>query len=362
MTPFRPLPHPRRRGVLALVLALGVAACGSDDGADVSSGSLPPESAAGETSTPPDDTTPDDTTAAADTAGGFPLTITNCDSEVTFDAAPERVVLISPYAASMLDAVDAVDTVVARVGAFTDEYFDAELLAQLEAVPELASGTGQTGGVEISLETILDLEPDLIIGYETETITRDRLADSGINLYVAPPFCDTPPPVSFASISDEVRLFGDIFGAREAAEAAADDIDERIAEASANPVEDGTTAAALYVSSQGPPLYVYSALGMVHPMMEAMGMTNVFAELPERVPEVSIEELIARSPDVLILLHGEPDIDEQVIIDAVVNAPGADAIAAVANGRVYPMLFNFAEPPSPIVIDGLDVMRSLLES
>lgn len=360
MTTFRHLPHPRRRAALALVLALGVAACGSDDVA-ASSSSAPPESVATETSTPPGGTTPDDTAAPA-AASGFPLTITNCDAEVTFDSPPERVVLISPYAASMLDAVDAVDTVVARVGAFTDEYFDAELFAQLQAVPELVSGTGQTGAVEISLETVLDLEPDLIIGYETETLTRDRLADSGINLYVAPPFCDTPPPVSFASISDEVRLFGDMFGAGEAAEAAADDIDKRIAEVTANPVEDGTTAAALYVSSQGPPLYAYSSLGMVHPMMEAMGMTNVFAELPERVPEVSIEELIDRNPDVLILLHGEPDIDEQVIIDAVVKAPGADAIAAVANGRVYPMLFNFAEPPSPIVIDGLDVMRSLLES
>lgn len=356
--------------IVALTLSLGAAACGSDSGTEDATNESTGTETTTETSIDTTEETGEEPAADPETdaeasdmeaASGFPLTIQNCGVEVTFDAPPERVVLISPYAASMLDAVDSVDTIVARVGAFTDQYFDDDLFAKLEPIPELVSDTDQTGGVEISLESILELEPDLVVGYETETIARDRLAGLGVNLYVAPPFCDTPPPVSFASITDEVRLFGDIFGQPEAAADAAAELETRISGVESAAVEDGTTAAALYVSSQGPPLYAYSALGMVHPQMEAMGMVNVFAELPERVPEVSLEALIDANPQVLILLYGEPEVDEQVIIDAVVNAPGAEAIDAVANGRVYPMLFNFAEPPSPIVVDGLDVMRSLLE-
>ena len=95
---------------------------------------------------------------------------------------------------------------------------------------------------------------------------------------------------------------------------------------------------------------------MVHPLMEAHGMTNLFADLGERVFEVSVEEIIDRNPDILIILHLELELTPEEVIALVTDRPGADGMKAVAEGEVYPLLFYFAEPPSPNVVRGLSVL------
>ena len=109
-----------------------------------------------------------------------------------------------------------------------------------------------------------------------------------------------------------------------------------MASAADTPVAEGQTAAALYVSSDGSAIYAYSSLGMVDPLMTALGMTNVFAALSERVPEVSIEEVINRNPEVLVLLYDDFGLAPDEISALVTELPGADSIAAVEDGRRLP--------------------------
>jgi len=219
------------------------------------------------------------------------------------------------------------------------------------------AGRGHLDGcVEVSLEAIIEYEPDIVIGYDTETLTADALADVGIQLYVMPPFCKNPRKPSFDSIVDEVRFYGQLFGTSAIVDPAADALAATVASAADAPVAEGKTAAALYVNSDGSAIYAYSALGMVHPQMEALGMTNVFAELSERVSEVSIEEVIDRNPDVLVLLYDDTGLTPDDIAALVTELPGASSITAVADGAVYPLLFNYAEPPTPLVVKGLSVL------
>src|SRR3712207_2529526 len=102
----------------------------------------------------------------------YPLTIQNCDIDLTLAAAPQRVVIMDPAALAILSEIGALDRVVARIGPVPSEYFSADVNDAIAQVPELISEQGSNGGATISLETVLDLQPDLIIGYETETITR----------------------------------------------------------------------------------------------------------------------------------------------------------------------------------------------
>jgi iron complex transport system substrate-binding protein len=94
--------------------------------------------------------------------------------------------------------------------------------------------------------------------------------------------------------------------------------------------------------------------------MTALGLTNIYADLPERVSEVSIETLIEGNPDVLILLYTDTDKTPGEIASLVTDLPGAEAISAIRNGRAYPLLFNFSEPPSPLAVDGLSLLAGLL--
>ncbi len=357
--------HPpnRRRAALAVAaLALVAAACGDDDaGSAADTTAAPPAPAA--TAAPATDAATEPSPApatdmAADMAAGFPFTFTNCDQEFTLDAPPERVLLMEAAAPSLLFAAGAIDRVVARIEDFPPEYYTPDEIEILSAIPALQAEATSTGGVEVSLEAIIEYEPDLVIGYDTETITADALADVGIQLYIMPPFCESPPKPSFDSIVDEVRFYGQLFGTSEVADAAADELAATVASAADAPVADGKTAAALYVSSDGSAIYAYSALGMVHPQMEALGMTNVFAELSERVPEVSIEEVIDRNPEILVLLYDDTGLTPDEIAALVTDLPGASSITAVTDGAVYPLLFNYAEPPTPLVVKGLSVLAA----
>jgi iron complex transport system substrate-binding protein len=348
-----------RRPLLASVLALAalVSACGDDTEPQ----SEAPTATADSAGTPETGASATgSSTAITPDAGNFPLTFTNCDREVTLDQPPERVLLMEAAAPSLMFAAGAMDRVVARIEDFPDAYYSDSEMAVLDAIPALTAESTSTGGVEVSLEEIIAYEPDLVIGYDTETISADALADVGIELYIMPPFCTQPPKPSFDSIVEEVRFYGKMFGTSDVAEPSADELASAVASAAQAPVAEGKTAAALYVSSDGSAIYAYSSLGMVHPQMEALGMVNVFAELDERVPEVSIEELIDRNPEILVLLYDDTALTPEQITALVTDLPGASSITAVAEGAVYPLLFNFAEPPSPLVVDGLSVLSELI--
>ncbi|MDE0579364.1 MAG: ABC transporter substrate-binding protein [bacterium] len=342
-----------RAVLILLVVGLTASACGNDDDPSTSSTPAPVEAVGAEKAAG----TTEGGQAEADD-DGFPLTFTNCGKEFTLDSAPERVLLMEAAAPSLLFAAGAMDRVIARIEDFPEEYYTADEMAVLDAIPALQAEATSTGGVEVSLEVIIDYEPDIVIGFDNATITHDALADVGIQLYVMPPFCDNPPAPSFESILDEVRFYGELFGTTDVADASAAGLEAAVASAADAPVAAGKTSAALYVSSDGSAIYAYSSLGMVHPLMEALGMTNVFAELSERVPEVSIEEVIGRNPEILVLLYDDTGLTPEEISALVTDLPGASSITAVAEGAVYPLLFNFAEPPTPLVVMGLSVLSA----
>ncbi|MEM8925892.1 MAG: ABC transporter substrate-binding protein [Actinomycetota bacterium] len=342
--------------LLFTVAALLAAACGGGDDAadtDADASEQATESAEDAESGEEVDAPAVEEGSGESSADGFPLTFTNCGMEFTIESPPQRVMLMEAAAPSLLFSAGAMDRVIARIEDFPEEYYTAEELAVLNDIPALIAEATSTGGVEVSVEEIISFEPDLVIGYDTATITHDSLGDVGIQLYVMPPFCDNPPTPSFTSIVDEVRFYGTLFGTSDIANANADTLESLVAAAADAPIADGKTAAALYVSSDGSAIYAYSSLGMVHPLMVALGMDNVFAELSERVPEVSIEEVIGRNPEILVLLYDDTGLTPEQISALVTDLPGADSIAAVDDGAVYPLLFNFAEPPTPLVVDGL---------
>ncbi|MDF2807423.1 MAG: putative transporter substrate-binding protein, partial [Cellulosimicrobium sp.] len=171
--------QPVRRAVVALptaTLALLLAAC--------SSGTTPG----------------DDPTAGGDAApsGGaaattYPLTLDDCGFEVTFDAAPERVVTIKSSTTEMLLALGLGDRIVAS--AFADGPVPESLADAAADVPAVAEPlSDQVPGAEAVLET----EPDLVYaGWESNLTAdgagdRETLAQLGVATYVSPAACKAP--------------------------------------------------------------------------------------------------------------------------------------------------------------------------
>lgn len=324
----------------ALLPALALtAACGSDDDTN-------------EPTTPP----------AGDAGTAFPVEIDSCGKPFTLEAAPERVVMLSNDPISPLAAIGALDRVVATTGEVQTDLYDATTAATAEAIPRLSAGSGSTGGTEISQEAVIDQQPDLVIGYETETITRAGLDAVGIPLYIIPAFCPegASEPVDFDDIGAELTTYGRMFGEAEAAAAVTAELDSRVAAvqqaATDAPARRG---AVLYVPAGGGTLYAYGPASMAHPQLATLGVDNVFADLDERVVEITREELIARNPEVLVLLYGEdgdPDAAERTVREL----PGADAIAAVTSGSIVAQPFPLTDPPNPLSVTGLERLAEQL--
>ncbi|WP_432542108.1 ABC transporter substrate-binding protein [Kineococcus sp. SYSU DK002] len=293
---------------------------------------------------------PGDGGGGADPGGAYPLTVTNCGAQVTFASEPERVVLLKSAAVPFLHDLGVLDRVVARAGQYPDEYYDERTRAELDAIPLLTDRTDTSGHLQISREVVVAQRPDLVVG-EVDNLDRATLAAAGIPLLEEPALCGAGVrDVSFEDVYEQMGFYGEVFDRREAASAAAARLRERVAQLSVP--GSGRTAAVLYPTVGGGVTYAYGSGSMANPQLAAAGLTNVFADVDERVFEVSREELIARDPDVLVLLHG--DGDPRAVVEAVTSVPGLAGVSAVRDGAVLPLLFNFTEPPTPLAVDGLE--------
>ncbi|MDG4797137.1 ABC transporter substrate-binding protein [Micromonospora sp. WMMD1082] len=287
------------------------------------------------------------------TGPGYPVTVTNCGVDVTFDAAPQRIVLLKSAAVPYLHSLGVMDRVTARAGQYPREYYDAATLAELDRIPLLTDKTDTSGHLQISKEVVISQEPDLVLG-EVDNLSRDTLSAVDIPLLEEPAMCpNTTATPTFDDIYAQLETYGRVFGREAAAADAVGALKERMATIRAGAgASSGRTAAVLYPTVGGGVTYAYGTASMAHPQLEAAGLRNVFGDTPERVFEVTVEELLGRNPDVLILLYG--DGDPAAVEQGLTGLPGAEQLTAVRNGDVLTQLFNFTEPPTPLSIDGLD--------
>lgn len=294
--------------------------------------------------------TPEARTASGGTA--YPLTVQNCDDEVTFDAAPQRVILLESASVTILQGLGVLDRVVSRAGTFPEAYYAPALAARIADIDLLSEDIDASGHLTISAEVVLAQQPDLALGLP-EGLTRETLLDGGANTLIQPVYC--PGEVgetTFDMLYDQILEYGAIFDRSAEAEAMVTDLRERVTAAEAATADaPARTAAVLYPSAGGGPLYAYGRASMSQPQLASAGFENVFADTDKRVFEVSSEELIARDPDVLILLHQG---DAAGVREVVETLPGSAALTALKNDDVLVQLFNFTEPATPLSVDGLE--------
>lgn len=349
--------RPTRTAATLALLAMLATGCGSDP-ADESADAATEAAAL---ATPPpvqagtEATEPSEAVASGASEPAFPLTVENCGDELVIDASPQRVVVLGSSPIPLVEAAGAMDRVIAKAGEFPDGPYEQDTREALAAIPTIGDGEDEGGTVQISQEVIIAEEPDLVIGYETETISRAALTDAGIDMLITPAFCpdnaDIPPNADFDDIYDQVALYGDVFATQDTAEAAIADLRDRVAAVTGTADAGGLTAATLFVPLSGG-LTGYGTRSVSHPMMEAVGLDNVFGDVDMRAFEVSTEELLDRDPDVLLLLYVEGE--SQQIIDTVLALPGIEGVSAVQSNRILVQLFGFTDPPTPLTVTGLE--------
>lgn len=298
---------------------------------------------------------PTDTVATAET-----ISVDNCGDTVTFAGVPQRVTLLDNPAVSTLAALGVLDRVTAKAGLYPTEYYSEEVTTQLDQIPTLTDQVDATGHLQIARETVVATTPDLVIG-SSDTVNRQTLRPNGIPLLDEPAYCGSlDGEVTFDDAWDQVELYGTVFGKEEVAAGYIAALEERIeVVVDAVPDDEDRTVAVLFPTPGSPATYAYGTGSMSHPLVTAAGLENVFADEQERVFEVTAEELINRNPDVIIALHTDSNVE--ATRTAVRELPGADALTAVRDDAILPMLLSYAEPPGPLAVDGLEQLAGYLE-
>lgn len=293
-------------------------------------------------------------------AGDAAISVDNCEDTVTFDTAPERITLLDNPSVATLAALDVLDRVTAKAGLYPTEYYSDDVAAQLAEIPTLTDQVDATGHLQISRETVVETTPDLVIG-SSDTVNRQTLGTNGIPLLDEPAFCGSlTDEVTFEDAYDQVELYGTVFEKEDTADTYIAELKDRVAAVrDAVPEDEDRTVAVLFPTPGSSATYAYGTGSMSHPLIDAAGLDNVFGDETERVFEVTAEELINRNPDVIITLHTDSDVE--AIVKAVQDLPGAGALNAVQNDNIHPMLLSFAEPPSPLTVEGLEQLANYLE-
>lgn len=321
-TTTRPSAGPAR-ALLVVPAALAVAAlaaCGGTSGA----------------------TTGAPTGTASSTAGtddGFPLTLDSCGTEVTVEAPPERVVAIKSTSIETMLALGLEDRLIGT--AFLDGPVPERWADAYDAVPVLSDKVpGQ--------EALLAAQPDFVYaGWESNFSAdgageRDALQQLGVGTYVSPAACKAPgympDPLTFEGLFDEQREIASVFGVEDRAE-------ELVAEQQAvldavEPPAEPTTA--LWYSSGTDTPYVGAGIGAPQMMLDAAGLTNIFADVHDTWTSAGWEQVVAADPDVIVLVDATWNTAESKIALLEGNA-ATNQLTAVREHRYLTVPFPAAE-------------------
>lgn len=307
---------------------------------------------------------PDPAPSDNDTGGGtaasstrYPLTIDDCGFDVTFDAAPERVVTIKSSTTEMLLALGLGDRIVAS--AFLDGPVPDTLADAAASVPAVAEPmSDQVPGAE----AVLGVEPDLVYaGWESNLTAdgagdRDTLAQLGVATYVSPSACKDaaymPNPLTFDDVFAEITEVGQIF---DAPDAAADLVADQQATLDGVEADDRGLTALWYSSGDDIP-YVGAGIGAPQMIMDAVGLENVAGDVEDTWTSYAWEEAIAADPDVLVLVDAAWNTADAKI-ERLESNPATAEMTAVREGRYLRVPF----PASEAGVRNVDAVVDLAE-
>jgi ABC-type Fe3+-hydroxamate transport system substrate-binding protein len=214
----------------------------------------------------------------------------------------------------------------------------------------LAGKTRVGGEKDPDLARIRGLGPDLVIANVEENRAADveALRGWGIPVWV------TYPRTVSAGIR-MLRELGEITGATAAASALADDLDRLLADVRAATAR--RTPVPVFYAIWREPYMTIGADTYIHDMLASCGAANVFADRPERYPAVSLDEIAARRPSVIVLPDEPFRFRRAHLADF---APYGD-VPAVRERRIHLVDGKPFSWHGPRIADALRTLPSLFE-
>lgn len=269
---------------------------------------------------------------------GAVAVVDDAGDTVRLSRPAHRIVSLIPSANETLLALGAGDRIVGRT--------------RYDEAPELAALPSVGGGLDPSLETLVSLRPELVIAWASEkrSAVRYRLEEMGIPVFAV-------DPQDTADVFRSIHALGALTGRSPAADSLAASIRGELEEVRAS-VAGRPRPSVFFVVWNDPPMTAGPET-FVAQLIGVAGGRTVFPDLRANWPQVSMEEIVRRQPEVVVLPVGE---DGALSLERLRDAPGWRDLRAVREGRVATVPADLVSRPGPHVGAAARALRDAIGS
>jgi ABC-type Fe3+-hydroxamate transport system substrate-binding protein len=217
-----------------------------------------------------------------------------------------RIVSLIPATTEIFFAVGAGDRLVGRT--HWDRWPDSAAL-----VPDLGDG------IRPNVEAVLAARPDLVVLYASDDnrAAAARLREAGVRTLAL-------RVDSIAEFRRVTRLLGRLVGDSTRGESVVDSVDATLARVRA--ATRGRERPTVFLRSWKTPLLTIGGGSFLTELLDIAGARNTYAEEPTPSPQVTLEDVMRRDPDVVL---ASPEARADILAD-----PSWRGLRAVREGRV----------------------------
>lgn len=255
---------------------------------------------------------------------------------------PARIISLIPAVTEMLFAVGAGPQVVA--------------VSSFDRYPPEVSKLQRVGALlDPDVERILSLRPDLVVVYASQSDLRTQLERAKVPTYVY-------SHAGLADITTTLQQIGERVGHGQEASNLTRQIQARI------------TAVRKRVAGHERPrtltvfdreslalrgIYASGGIGFIHDMVDAAGGDNVFSDVKQQAVQATTELILARRPDVILELRGDP-MPPDIRAKEIAVWRSLASLPAVRSNRVYLIDQQMTVVPGPRVGQGVELIAKAL--
>ncbi len=256
------------------------------------------------------------------------------------DAPASRIVALAPNAVEIVWELGAASRLVG--------------VSEFTVYPTALAGLPRVGGFrDADLERILTLAPDLVILRGRQEKLEELCRTHHIRTY-------HDPTETLADLYHAIERLGVFCDKQDVAERLALRLRDEL-DAVRRRVADRTPVPVLLTIRSPDRLADITTVGRgsyLHQVMELAGGRNIFGDLEIAYPQVTLEEIVARSPEVI--LEAVPGADAAATAGMPNQWGSFPTIPAARHGRVYVLREDYVLIPSPRVAQLADRVAMLL--
>jgi ABC-type Fe3+-hydroxamate transport system substrate-binding protein len=241
---------------------------------------------------------------------------------------PHRVICLMPSVTDAVFALGAGDDVVG--------------ISDYTKYPAAALTKPSVGDlIKPSIETILSLHPDLVIGYQPRgpMEVTDQLERIGIPVFLVTPH-------GIAGIMHSVETIGQALNRAPQADALIRNLQMRVDAVKARTKD--LPAPRVFMPIWYDPITTIGGKAFITEVIQAAGGRSVTDDLPAEWPQISMEVVLERAPDALLMVRGG-----KMTLPVLQDRPGWSSMRAIKEHRIY-FVDDRIYQASPIAIDALE--------